>query len=260
MLVSIITPTANRGHMLGLLLDCVRRQDHPEVEWLVLDDGAEPCPLLRDLRDDQVAYEHTRHRLSLGAKRNELIARAAGEVIVQFDDDDYYAPGYISAMLAFMRESEADFVKLSGFFLYHALLRRFGYWDLHDLDGHHFIWGSERVACTLFGDGREHGLANLHLGFGFSYVFRRRVWETVRFEAIDFAEDGRFIDAAIAAGHRTALLDDRQGLCVHVMHRFNSSKSFPQYALPDFLGERLFPGFDRAAYIALNRRDRAPQT
>lgn len=259
-LVSIVTPTANRGPMLGLLLDCVRRQDHPNWEWLVLDDGDEPSELLRRAADDRIAYAYSRTRRSLGAKRNELVSRAAGEVIVQFDDDDYYAPTYVSAMLAFLREQEADVAKLSAFFVYHALLRRFGYWNLWELDGHHFIWGSQSVACTLFGDGRENGFNNLHLSFGFSYVFRRRVWEAVPFEEIDFGEDGHFIEAAIAAGHPHALLDDRDGLAMHVMHRFNTSKSFPQYVLPDFMAERLFPGFDKNAYTALNRRPAIPPT
>lgn len=256
-LVSIITPTANRGRMLGRLLDVVQRQDHTDLEWLVLDDGDAPCEALRRCTDDRVAYDYSRTPRTLGAKRNELVARAAGEVIVQFDDDDYYAPHYVSAMLAHLEREGADFTKLSAFFVYHALLRKFGYWDLYDLHGHHFIWGSQTAACTLFEGTAGTGFNNLHLSFGFSYVFRRRVWEAIPFEERDFGEDGHFIEAAIAAGHPCALLADHTGLCVHVMHAFNTSKSFPQYVVPDFLAERALPGFDKAAYIAMNRKDGA---
>ncbi len=35
---------------------------------------------------------------SLGLKRNVAIELAAGEIIAHFDDDDLYAPGYLSWM------------------------------------------------------------------------------------------------------------------------------------------------------------------
>lgn len=247
--VSIVTPTANRGPMLALLLDCVRRQDHTRWEWLVLDDGEAPSEALAGLDDPRIRYEHRAERLPLGEKRNRLVDQARGEVIVQFDDDDFYAPHYVSTMLMMLERSGADIAKLAAFFLYHTRLRRLGYWDLRDPGGHHFVWGSRSVGCAVY-DGADDGVRNL-MGFGFSYVFRRSLWERTPFPAIDFAEDSGFIEPAVAAGGRCALLDDRIGLCVHLLHGRNSSRSFPQYVLPDFLTEQLFPGFDPEAYRRL---------
>ena len=48
---------------------------------------------------------------------------------MHFDDDDYYAPGYIEFMLEALR-SGLDFVKLGSFFLYSQHFQRFAYWEL----------------------------------------------------------------------------------------------------------------------------------
>ena len=67
---------------------------------------------------------------SIGAKRNYLCDAANAEVIVQFDDDDFYAPHYVESMLSLMRDQNADIVKLFGFFLYQPKHKVFAYWDL----------------------------------------------------------------------------------------------------------------------------------
>ena len=244
--VSIITPTANRGPMLGLLLDCVRKQDHAGWEWLVADDGAAPCELLAGLGDPRIHYEHLPERQPLGTKRNRLIGRARGGIIVQFDDDDYYAPQYLSTMTMMLERSGADIVKLAGFFLFHALSGKIGYWDQRVGDGHHFVWGARGIDCAVY-KASPDDLHNL-MGFGFSYVFRRSLWERTPFPDTGFGEDSGFIEPALAAGGRCALLDDHIGLCVHTIHGRNSSKCYPQYVLPPFLVGQLFPQFDPDAY------------
>ena len=86
-------------------------------EWLVLDDSAEPSALLARDDDSRLRYFHQRLGASIGAKRNALIEAARGEVIVHFDDDDYYAPNYIAEMLSYLNRN-VDLVKLSGWFTY----------------------------------------------------------------------------------------------------------------------------------------------
>jgi glycosyltransferase involved in cell wall biosynthesis len=73
------------------------------------------------LDDPRVFYDHRPERRSVGMKRNVLISRARGEIIAQFDDDDFYGKGYLSGMISAMRNGDADFVKLFGFFMYSQL-------------------------------------------------------------------------------------------------------------------------------------------
>jgi len=252
-LVSVITPTANRAAMLRLVHECVLRQDHAELEWLLLDDGDAPVEFLAKSDDPRIRYVFTSEKLSVGEKRNRLIAEAKGEVIAQFDDDDYYSPNYITTMIGLMRKDKSDLVKLSAFFLYHTLLDKFAFWDLNDRRGHHFVWGSRVASCTIFSDENDRDIRNVRLNYGFSYVYLRSLWERVRFEDLGFGEDGNFIESAIQAGRPCALVDDKMGLCVHVLHRHNSSRCFPQYLVPEFVARRYFPGFDKAAYADPSR-------
>ena len=61
-------------------------------------------------------YYHATSRLTVGAKRNWLAENASGQILAHFDDDDYYAPNYLTDMISLMGDS--DLVKLSSFYLF----------------------------------------------------------------------------------------------------------------------------------------------
>jgi len=46
--------------------------------------------------------------LTLGHKRNQLIQLASGEIVAHFDDDNLYAPEYLSTMVEALYESKAQ--------------------------------------------------------------------------------------------------------------------------------------------------------
>ncbi|UFX49070.1 glycosyltransferase [Bradyrhizobium sp. 41S5] len=52
--------------------------------------------------------------ITIAAKRKALCRAAQGEIIVRFDDDDYYAPHYVDPMLVFVQQPRADSVKIFG--------------------------------------------------------------------------------------------------------------------------------------------------
>ena len=100
-LVSIITPTYNRRKFIPALIECVFKQSYPmeHIEWIVLDDGSDPVgDLFKDVEKTikrfQYIYEPVKK--NIGAKRNKLNAVSTGEIIVAFDDDDYYHPERVS--------------------------------------------------------------------------------------------------------------------------------------------------------------------
>jgi glycosyltransferase involved in cell wall biosynthesis/GR25 family glycosyltransferase involved in LPS biosynthesis len=238
-LVSIVTPTFERHQFLKRALRYVRHQEYRNIEWLVLDDGQEPCKFLSELEDPRIRYEHSPQRLSIGEKRNRLIEKAQGEHIVHFDDDDYYARGYITTMLRHLHELDCDLINLRGWYAYDCRSRFFGYWDIQLKEGPHYRCDRDGVSLeTISAD--ERMFSSNHLGFGFSYAFKRKVWEETKFADIDWNEDGDF---SLRAQERFRLggVHDTTGLCLHYMHQGSTSRCYPQYHLPSFLFGQLFP-------------------
>jgi len=197
-LVSIITPTMpSRIGLLANTAEYVRRQDYARIEWIIEEDrpGA---------------------RLTVGEKRNLLVEKAAGEIILHFDDDDYYGPTYVSDMVDSL--TSVDFAELRGFYLYDVRNAIFGYWDLD-----------------------RAGYTDAHYGFGLAY--RRELFDRCRFPAQNWDEDGQFIRDVIAAGFQGRHIQDQdQGRCLHIVHAGSTSRCFPQHQLPRAeLGVK-FPG------------------
>ncbi|WP_029008305.1 glycosyltransferase family 2 protein [Azospirillum halopraeferens] len=233
-LVSIVTPTFLREAWLPRCHACVTAQTRTDIEWLVLDDSPEPSPYLSARQDERLRYLYTDRRVPLGEKRNILLEHARGEFIVHFDDDDLYAPGYVDMLVGWLEEGY-DFAKLSGWFLYTAVHGRLGYWDTAQ-GGPHFRWARRsRSRVEQDAPATDDNL----IGYGFSYAYRRRVWEAVRFPPLAALEDAPFAREARARFRFTAR-PDTTGLCLHVLHNRSTSLCLPQHELPVFLAERLF--------------------
>jgi glycosyltransferase involved in cell wall biosynthesis len=238
--VSIITPSFNRQDLLRHQHALLQAQTVQDYEWLILDDSPAPSAYFAQLGDPRIRYHHQSERQLVSAKRNWLCDRATAPAIAQFDDDDYYAPAYLATMLARLDETGADITKLSAWFVYSAQLKRLGYWDTANTLGLHFTFGPDKRLDAFVNQAPPENMKNNWLGYGFSYVFRKSMWEKARFPDVEYASDYGFVAAGIAKGARFDHFADRQGLCLHVLRRDNMSKSFPQYLLPDFMVEKLF--------------------
>ena len=239
--VSIITPTHGRERFLRLAHESIVAQTYANLEWLILDDSATPSAYMRTLSDPRVRYWHSTERMKIGRKRNALAAAATGRIIVHFDDDDYYRPDYVERMTARLARGH-DFVKLSGWYLYSVAYRAGAYWDLNRKVGRHYIWDPPRPPQTRrFAAAAGAELADNHLGYGFSYVYRREVWEAQPFpDDANWGEDAPFALAA-AKSFRLSHFRDVRGICVHLLHGGNTSRCFPQYRVPAFVLRRIFP-------------------
>ena len=185
--VSIITPTINRQNLLPALWECVRAQSFQDIEWLIHDGSPQPASMFHTINDARVRYTHVPQPMTIGAKRNDLCLAAHGEIIVHFDDDDFYGPPYIRDMVSFMTEQNADFVKLFGFFLYQRAHNILAYWDLERDFPLHFVLAPDGPPYAMPNNGHMSG----RWGYGFSYVFRRTVWEATQFPDRNHGEDQR---------------------------------------------------------------------
>lgn len=112
--VSIVTPTYNRRRFIPHLIKMVENQDYKKtrMEWIILDDGQDK---VKDLFDEAssrlplLKYIALDEKLTIGAKRNRLNEEAKGAIIVAMDDDDYYPPCRVSAVVnAFKQKPNAS--------------------------------------------------------------------------------------------------------------------------------------------------------
>jgi len=238
--VSIITPTFDRHHFLPFATKFVLDQSVADFEWLVLDDSPTPSKFMQSLSDSRIIYEHTSKKLTTGGKRNHLVDKARAAIIAQFDDDDFYGPSYLATMLSAMDRNGSDIVKLFGFFLYNKLYSALGFWDLNIKVGPHWIWSAAPPGVVMLSEQNNQTLKDNHLGFGFSYVFRRKVWEATPFPDVNWNQDVVFMLNAVQRFHLTGLYDIDCN-CLHILHGTNVSQCFPQYLIPNFLLPKLFP-------------------
>jgi hypothetical protein len=106
-LVSCVMATYARPHLVPVAVAALLRQTHPAVELIVVDDGPDSLgPLLPS--DDRVRHLRLDQRQSIGAKRNLGCEAAGGEVLANWDDDDWYAPWRIAYQLEQLTSGAAD--------------------------------------------------------------------------------------------------------------------------------------------------------
>jgi len=236
--ISIITPTFHRERYLERIFEVISRQTYSNWEWLVSDDSPQPSPCLSQITDERVRYFHSTKRITIGEKRNRMVEQARGEVILNFDDDDYYSPNYCAVMVDRLNQG-FDFVKLSGWYVYSKLYHWFGYWDCTKFSELHYLWSRKKPRFVQPGEVFRENQRDNYLGYGFSYVFRKAVWEARPFDDANFNEDSAL---ALEARQRFRLdhFQDQTGLCLHILHKTNASICYPQFRLPDFLLDAIF--------------------
>jgi glycosyltransferase involved in cell wall biosynthesis len=108
--VSCLMVTADRRALAQRSVGCFLAQDYSNRELIIVDDGEEDyAPILRDIPADRVVH----HRLdrqpatTLGELRNLSLDLARGELIAQWDDDDWFAPHRLSHSVAALGDKAA---------------------------------------------------------------------------------------------------------------------------------------------------------
>lgn len=73
------------------------------MEWIILDDGTESAEaLFTEAEFDgipNIRYYREYSKMTIAAKRNKLNHLATGDIIVAWDDDDYYPPERITTLV-----------------------------------------------------------------------------------------------------------------------------------------------------------------
>eukprot|EP00467_Chlorarachnion_reptans_P018402 CAMPEP_0114500520 /NCGR_PEP_ID=MMETSP0109-20121206/8008_1 /TAXON_ID=29199 /ORGANISM="Chlorarachnion reptans, Strain CCCM449" /LENGTH=662 /DNA_ID=CAMNT_0001678187 /DNA_START=105 /DNA_END=2093 /DNA_ORIENTATION=+ len=216
----VVVTSPRRSHFHERIYRCYLYQTLRPAQLVVVDDpDGKPSNFFLSQRiqegDKTVTYVRTKKKLSVGAKRNFAISLAKRmDVIAIFDDDDVYAPRYIERMVEAMRKFKVDFVKLASWHWYNVEKGLLGRWEPIQSRCNNFVWG-----------------------FGFSYVFKRAVWEQTKYPDRDFGEDFEFLTGVRGTENLKilALETPRFGLgdamTIHVKHGDNLSKVFASAVL-----------------------------
>jgi len=109
--VSVLIPTYNRRHFLGLCLDNIMKQSYPKnkLEIVIIDDGEKKLiedenkirKLLFPIKLKYIKIDH-KNKLKIGEKRNYLAQYATYEHLINMDDDDIYLNNYILKSILYL--------------------------------------------------------------------------------------------------------------------------------------------------------------
>lgn len=99
-LVSIVTPTFNRGYILGRTIESVTRQTYPNWEHIVVDDGStdNTSQLISSFKDPRIRYIVQENK-GPSAARNRALDVAKGDWIAYIDSDNELFTNYLEVMV-----------------------------------------------------------------------------------------------------------------------------------------------------------------
>jgi len=214
--------TSNRRPFISQSIKYFQRQDYPNKELIILDDGDDK---IEDIipNEDNIHYFYSESKIILGELRNKAISKAKGEIIITWDDDDWYGEKRITHQISPLIKKEADLTCLSIGILY-------------DLTDDKFWSRSSKTGNLL-----------PHQG---TLCFQKQLWdELIKYPPLAATEDIKFLNDCINAGYKLKIIAN-QGDFVSIEHYTNTSIkivalitnfSLKEIKIPDFfLGDIQF--------------------
>lgn len=192
-LVNCIMPTCDRRGYIPQAIRNFLRQDYPNLELLILDDGVDTVADCVP-EDARIRYLRLDQKMSIGAKRNLACEQSSGEYIVHWDDDDWYPTWRVRAQIQAMVESTASLCGTSQVYFFDPNTNR--------------AWQY------------KYGVSGVNWVAGSTLAYRRSFWEHHKFPDIQVGEDSRFVWSA--AGNKICDLSDPT-LCMATVHASNTS-------------------------------------
>jgi glycosyltransferase involved in cell wall biosynthesis len=192
-LISCLMPTYNRRAFVLQAIRYFFRQDYPNKELIVIDDGEDSVEDLMPA-DERVRYFRMDKKHTLGDKLNMGCEYARGPLIAHWDDDDWYAPRRLRYQAETLHTTKTS---LCG-------INRLLYYDLCKQKALEYIYPAEQRVWLI----------------GSSLFYRKALWNTRRFADINVGMDGLFVWAA--PEREVTVLSDHT-YAVHMIHEDNVS-------------------------------------
>lgn len=200
-LVSCIMPTKNRQNFVAQAIKYFKRQDYPNKELVIVDDGENKVRNLVQ-EDVRIRYIDTNSKeLSIGELRNIAIAESRGAIIAHWDDDDWYGDTRLSYQVTPLLRGHTDISGLNGQVYYDLCENQF--------------WFIEGWLHTQ--------MLNLDIHAG-TILYRKSIWENItKFQPVYCGEDAIFVNEAFSAGAKVLDMPDHDTF-VYVRHNKNTWK------------------------------------
>jgi glycosyltransferase involved in cell wall biosynthesis len=165
-LVSCLMPTFNRRDWVRTAIECFLAQDYPQRELLIIDDGRDRVEDLLPV-DGRVQYLPLGARHSIGTKRNIAARAARGEILAHWDDDDWYADGWLRAAVTTLVAGQMDIVGLDTV-LFHDPLHRKAWRYQYPSDAP--PWAHDPTLCYWRAVWEAHPLPDTNYGLDTAYL------------------------------------------------------------------------------------------
>lgn len=191
-LVTCIMPTFNRRRFVPQAIRCFLRQDYSRSRLLIVDDGSEAVGDLVP-EDPRIRYMRLDSKVVLGAKRNFACRQAEGEIIVHWDDDDWYPSWRVSRQVHALLSEGVDICGSSRI--------------LHLNQLTHQAWEYKYKADRPWVGGN-------------TLAYRKQFWERNPFPEIQIGEDSLFVWNSVI---KTISDLSDPSLCVATIHGANTS-------------------------------------
>lgn len=174
MKVSVIMPS-NRPDFLPRAIEIFRSQDWEDKELIIIptEYNTRRCGHLA-VPEPNIKLFAVPPDCTIGERRNLACDWAEGEVIIHFDDDDWYAPNYITKSVEHLKATGADATGLSSAFFYLAPKGL----------------GPESPHAESAWEYSYTGSQPYVIGSGMCYY--KRIWEQNDFKCINEGEDAAF--------------------------------------------------------------------
>jgi glycosyltransferase involved in cell wall biosynthesis len=228
-------PTYDRPEFVSRAVDYFLLQDYAPCELIVLDDGTQPVEHLIP-SDPRVRYVRMQGRASTGSKRNLGCQLADGELILNWDDDDWYGRHRISHQLAPLLAGTADASAMVRSLILE--LDPLVFWTRDDLPAGELTISPETVSAGTM-------------------AYSKRLWSACGgYEDQGRFEDSGFMMRMVEKGARIQAAQN-PGVFAYIRHRHNSfaridmdyqPEGWRPIPPPDF-----FPAADLAFYAGVSR-------
>jgi glycosyltransferase involved in cell wall biosynthesis len=169
-IVTCIMPTANRLEFMFSAIQLFLDQDYPCKELVIVDNGSENhsnlVPMLYSIR-----YFHYHQPATIGLLRNIACEKAAGRIILHWDDDDWYAADWISFQVSTLLNTEADICGLNHVQYYSENLKKF-YFTKNIDSKKNWLCGATLAYCKSFWT--ENPFKDIQVGEDDSFVRNKK--------------------------------------------------------------------------------------